>query len=178
MLVVQGKKCTFYILFILKKIRKYLQLEIRIIFYDYYVKPLIEYCSSVWGVCSKENQSKIIKTKKKAARLILEATPLTTSNHMFQELKWLPFDEIVKFKQVSLVYKAITGSAPQYIQTLFTNIKDHSKYSLRSLTNNKLFVPRTHQKLFLYSGVIICNALPGNIKKHLLNSNNCILKKH
>ena len=51
---------------------------------------------------------------------------------MFQELKWLPFDEIVKFKQVSLVYKAVTDSAPQFIQTLFTNIKDHSKYSLRS----------------------------------------------
>ena len=38
----------------------------------------------------------------KAARLILEAPPLTPSKHMFQQLKWLPFDEIVKFKQVSL----------------------------------------------------------------------------
>ena len=70
---------------------------------------------------------------------------------MFQELKWLPFDEIVKFKQVSLVYKAVTGDAPQYIQTLFTYIKDHSKYSLKSSTNNKLFVPRTpSQIIFLY----------------------------
>ena len=84
---------------------------------------------------------------------------------MFQELKWLPFDEIVKFKQVSVVYKAVTGSAPQYIQTLFTNIKDHSKYSLRSSTNNKLFVPRTHHKSFSYTGVIIWNALPENMKK-------------
>ena len=84
---------------------------------------------------------------------------------MFQELKLLPFDEIVQFKQVSLVYKAVTGSVPQYIQTLFTNIKNHSKYSLRSSTNNKLFVPRTHHKSFSYTGVIIRNALPENIKK-------------
>ena len=165
MQVAQVKKCTSYRLFIIKKIRKYLPLEIRIKFYDYYVKPLIEYCSSVWGVCSRENQSKIIKIQKKAARIILEAPPLTPSKHMFQELKWLPFDEIVKFKQVSLVYKAVTGSAPQYIQTLFTNIKDHSKYSLRSSTNNKLFVPRTHHKSFSYTGVIIRNALPENVKK-------------
>ena len=54
---------------------------------------------------------------------------------MFQELKWLPFYEIVTFKQVSLAHEAVTDSAPQYIQTLLTNIKDHSKYPLRSSTN-------------------------------------------
>ena len=116
------------------------------------------------GLC-KKNQSKIIKIQKKAARLILEAPPLTPRKHMFQELKWLPFDEILKFKQVSLVYKAVTGSAPLYIQTLLTNIKDHPKYSLRYSTNNKLFVPRTHHISFSYTGVIIWNALPENITK-------------
>ena len=67
----------------------------RIKFHDYYVKPLIEYCSSVWGVCSKENQTKIIQIQKKAARIILETFPLTPSKQMFQELKWLHFEEIV-----------------------------------------------------------------------------------
>ena len=107
---------------------------------------------------------KIIKIQKKAARLILEAPPLTPSKQMFQQLKWLPFNEIVKFKQVSLVYKAVNGNAPQYIQTMFTNIKDNSNYSLRSSANKKLFVPRTHHKSFSYTGVIIWNALPENIK--------------
>ena len=60
---------------------------------------------------------------------------------MFQQLKWLPFDEIVKFKQVRLVYKAVNGNAPQYIQTMFNNIKDYSNYLLGSLANKKLFVP-------------------------------------
>ena len=72
--------------------------------------------------------------------------------------------EIVKFKQVSLVYKAVNGNAPQYIQTMFTNIKDHSNYSLRSSANKKIFVPRTHHKSLSYTGVIIWNALPENIK--------------
>ena len=67
---------------------------------------------------------------------------------MFQQLKWLPFDEKVKFNQVSLVYKAVNGNAPQYIQPMFTNIKDYSSYSLRSSANKKLFVPRTHHKSF------------------------------
>ena len=59
---------------------------------------------------------------------------------MFQQLKWLPSDEIVKFKQVSFVYKAVNGNAPPYIQTMFTNTKDYSNYSLRSSADNKLFV--------------------------------------
>ena len=88
----------------------------------------------------------------------------TPSEQMFQQLKWLQFDEIVKFKQVSLVYKAVNGNAPQYIQTMFINIKEYSNYSLRYSANKKLFVHRTHQKSFSYTGVMIWNALPENIK--------------
>ena len=153
MQVAQVKKCTSYRLFLFIKIRKYLPLETKIKYYAYYVKPLIEYCSSARGICSKENQTKIIKIQKKAARLILEAPPLTPSKQMFQQLKLLPSNEIVKFKQVSLVYKAVNGNAPQYIQTMFTYIKDHSNYSLRSSAYKKIFVPRTHHKSLSYTGM-------------------------
>ena len=91
--------------------------------------------------------------------MIIGRTP-----NIVQQLKLLPFNEIVKFKQVSLVYKAVNGNAPQYIQTMFTNIKDNSNYSLRSSANKKLFVARTHHKSLSYTGVIMWNALPENIK--------------
>ena len=107
MQVAQVKKYTSYRLFHFRKIRKYLPLETRIKYYDYYVKPLIEYRTSVWGICSKENQTKIIKIQKKAARLLLEAPPLTSRKKMFQQPKWLPFNEIVKFKQVILSIKQL-----------------------------------------------------------------------
>ena len=114
----------------------------------------------------KKNQIYIIKIQKKAARLILEAPPLTPSKHMFQQLKWLPFDEIVKFKQVNLVYrpKAFNDNAPQYIQTMFTNIKDYSNYSLRSSANKKIFVHRTHHTSLSHTGIIIWKALAENIQ--------------
>ena len=83
---------------------------------------------------------------------------------MFQQLKWLPLDEIVKIKQVSLFYIAVNSNAPEYIQTMFTDIKDHSYYSLRSSANKKNFVPRTHHNYLSYTGVIMQNALPENIK--------------
>ena len=85
---------------------------------------------------------------------------------MFQQLKWLPFDEIVKFKQVSLVYrpKAVNDNAPQYIQTMFTNIKDYSNYSLRSSANKTIFVHRTHHTSLSHTGIIIWKALAENIQ--------------
>ena len=61
MQVAQVKKCTAYRLFLFRKIRKYLPVETKIKYHDYYVKPLIEYCSSIWGICSKDDQTKIIK---------------------------------------------------------------------------------------------------------------------
>ena len=166
--------CTSYCLFLFRKIKKYLPLETRITYYDYYVKPLIEYCSSAWGICSKENQTKIIKIQKKTARLILEAPPLTPSKQMFQQLKLLPFNEVVKFKQVM-----VNSNAPQYIQTMFTNNKEHSNYSLRSLAQKKLFVPRTHHKSLSYTGVIIWNDYQKtyNLQKNLPNSRTYTLKK-
>ena len=98
---------------------------------------------------------------------------------MFQQLKWLPFNEIVKFKQVSLVYKAGNGNAPQFIQTMFTNIIDNSNYPLGSSANKKIFVPRTHHKSISYTGVIIWNALPENIKssKTFTKFKNLCIKK-
>ena len=65
------------------------------------------------------------------------------------------------------------------IQTMFTNIKDNSNYSLRSSANKKLFVPRTHHKSLSYTGVIIWNALPENIKssKTFTKFKNLYIKK-
>ena len=53
---------------------------------------------------------------------------------------------------------------PNVYRLFFTNIKDHSNYSLRSSANKKIFVPRTLHKSLAYTGVIVWNALPENIK--------------
>ena len=47
---------------------------------------------------------------------------------------------------------------------MFTYIKDHSNYSLRFSANNKIVAPSSHHKSLSYTGVIIWNALPENIK--------------
>ena len=68
----QVKKVRQTIIFKIYKISKYLPTPIRILYYNYYIKPHLQYCCSVWGNCSKSDIDTLIKLQKQAARLILE----------------------------------------------------------------------------------------------------------
>ena len=146
---------------LLRRIRKYLPFETRILFCNFYIKLIIEYCCIVWGTGCGENENVITKLQKKAARLILDADPLSPSKEMFKKLNWLPFKELVRYKQACLIYKSTTDQTPSYIQDLFTNVSDWVSYSLRSSTQNKLYTPRAHSKSL---GVSIWNSIPNDIR--------------
>ena len=90
------KKIVIYKLFLLKRIRHFLPKNTRILFYNFYIKPYLKYCCSIWGNCSKENINIIVKLQKRAARLILDADFFTPSANLVKELKWIPFSDIVK----------------------------------------------------------------------------------
>ena len=61
------KQCVSFKLSLLRRIRKYLPFETRIFFYNFYIKPVIEYCCIVWGTGCRENENVITKLQKKAA---------------------------------------------------------------------------------------------------------------
>ena len=65
---------------------------------------------------------------------------------MFKKVNWLPFKELVKYKQACLIYKSKTDQAPSYIQNLCTKFVSHSK----SLS---------------YLGVGIWNSIPNDIRQ-------------
>ena len=158
------KQCVSFKLSLLRRLRIYLPFETRILFYNYYIKPIIEYCCIVWGTGCRENENVITKLQKKAARLILDADPLSPSKEMFKKLNWLPFKELVKYKQACLIYKSTTDQTPSYIQDLFTNVADCVNYSLRSSAQNKLYLLRAHSKSLSYLGVGIWNSIPNDIR--------------
>ena len=58
-------------LWLLSKIRSYLTSKHRLLFYNAYVKPHIEYCSAVWCNTSNSNINKINKLQRRACKLIL-----------------------------------------------------------------------------------------------------------
>ena len=104
---------------ILRKNRKYLATPIRILYYNYYIKPHLEYCCSVWGNCSKSDIDTLIKLQKQAARLILEADRYAPSAPLFSKLQWQTFDQITRERQAFMVFKATNNRTPSHITNMF-----------------------------------------------------------
>jgi hypothetical protein len=56
-------------IYLLSKIKKYLNHESRQLIYSGYILPLIDYCCVVWGNCSNEGLNRILKLQKKNSKI-------------------------------------------------------------------------------------------------------------
>ena len=146
------KQTIAFKLSILRKIRRYLPTTTRMLYYNYYIKPHLEYCCTIWGQCSKADTYSIVKLQKQAARLILDADMYSSSIPLFKQLQWQTFDKIVEEKQASMVLKALNNLTPAYITNLFKPACTYTNHSLRSKTSNKLHVPAAHHKSLRFIG--------------------------
>lgn len=150
---------------LLNKIKIFLPTHIRQLFYNAYILPYIDYCSSVWGNLSKNNSDRIDKLQKRAARIILDCDMSVPSEFMFSSLKWLSFINRVKYQKCILMYKIISNQTPDYLK-LPNEATNH--YNLRSQSNQNLFVPRPktnfYKNSFHFSAVNAWNELPSHLK--------------
>ena len=104
-------------IYLLSKIKKYLNLESRQLFYSGYILSLIDYCCVVWGNCSNEGLECILKlSKKKAARLILDQDPIAPSEPLFKQLGWMSIEQRIKYHKYLLVSKCLKNEAPVYLK--------------------------------------------------------------
>ena len=111
------KKLTQYIA-VLKKIRRHLPLDQRIVYYNTMIKQTMMYGSSLWVSTSVDNLNKVFRLQKRAARVILNADTRANSVDLFRELNWLTFLLEAKINQCALVYKRLNGVCPDYMLEL------------------------------------------------------------
>jgi hypothetical protein len=84
------------------------------------VMSRIDYCNGLLAGARKADLDKLQRIMNAAARivcLIPKATPIT---NVLRELHWLKIPERVIFKLALLVFKALTGTAPEYIKSLIS----------------------------------------------------------
>ena len=111
--------------------------------------------------------SRLQRIQNVAAR-ILTGTP--KSDHItpvLSSLHWLPIDQRIKFKIITLVHKALHGLGPGYIRELLTAYHPHR--TLRSGDKNLLVVPFTRsnmvqQRAFSLVGPRLWNDLPLSLR--------------
>ena len=101
----------------------------------------------------------MIKLQKQAARLILDADRHAPSAPLFTQLNWQTFEDITHYRKALMVFKALNNQSLTYLTHLFQPACTNTHHSLRSKTNNKLYIPKAHLKGLRYNGPKVWNSL-------------------
>ena len=113
---------------VLRKIRVFLPLSQRLLYYNAIIRPVLSYVSVIWSSGDKELLNRVLKLQKRAARVILYADRQSSSVVLFSKLHWIPFYEQCNIDKCSIMYKRIHGSLPSYLDDhLVINHKRHSR---------------------------------------------------
>ena len=155
---------------VLRKIRRFIRTEQRILYYNAIIKQVMLYGSAIWSNCSADNLTGL-KLQKRAARVILGADTRSNSVNLFNKIKsgWLPFYDKAKVNKCSLVLKRLQGNCPSYMYDLLKcNADLHTRSGRYSALN--LVCPRYNReseggRTFSVSATRLWNSLPINLKK-------------
>jgi hypothetical protein len=154
---------------LLRKIRSYLPLKQRLLYYNSIILPIITYAMVIWSSCNTECLYRVLRLQKRAARVILSTKIDAPSVNLFNKLNWIPFYELNKINCCSLVFKRLQGTLPDYInEHLTVNSQIHSRNTRHSKFN--LVCPKYNRikeggKTFLVRACQIWNQLPLELKR-------------
>ena len=79
------------------------------------------YCSTVWSGTSQQNICRLQLLQNFAARIL---TGKKRYNHISEPIKnlgWLPINEMLQLRDVTMIYKCLNGLAPNYLQYIETS---------------------------------------------------------
>ena len=94
------------------RIKSYLSLELRSVFYSACIQPQFNYCNIVWGNSSNYNVSKITKLQRRACKVILE-NQYENLESALRTLNILSFNQNVFLNKAKTMYKVANGLVPQ-----------------------------------------------------------------
>ena len=96
----------------MKRAKGYLNLHCRKFLFNALMKPIFEYCCSVWGNAPNDQLLRLLRVQKRCGRLILDARLLENCAQKFQKLKWLPIDGIIRIKKLCMMFKIVNKECP------------------------------------------------------------------
>ena len=148
---------------LLCKIKQYLPIETRKLYYNAYILPVMDYCLTVLGSASKYQLDRILAAK-------------TVGKDNFRYASWCPYHATFSAGSMfmkdlniteQLFYKSTHELSPFYICDLF---KFHSSQicNVRSVSNNNMLIKRHNSNIFekslQYVGPRLWNSLPVTIR--------------
>ena len=145
---------------LLKRARKYLNLSLSNLIYNALIKPIFEYCCSVWGNTKIDNLQRLLIIQKCCARVILNAST-ERSVGLFKRLGWIPISDIIEQRKLCIMHNIIHGKCPDYFNHYIRYVQYGHHYTTRASTDMDLSTPffstMTGKRSFLASGSRLWN---------------------
>ena len=156
-------------IYLLKNVLYYLSDEMKQMFYNAYILPIMDYCCQIWGKGNTSYINKIYSQQKRIAKIILRKPKRSSSSGLLKDLGWLTFTDRCKYQTAVLVYKIRNNMMPSYMAELIDFSYD-KPYTLRSVTNHDLAMhclPKTNylKYSFTYFSMNVWNQIPVLIRE-------------
>ena len=132
-------------IYLLNRIKNFIDIETRKLFYFAYIQPYLDYCSSVWGHTYQSNISRISSLQKRALKRI-NCNVFDPHQNLYLSFNIIPFTDKVKFQDCILIHKIIHGEAPNYLSSLL-NLNLSQYFSHQS----RLIIPFPNMDIFKMS---------------------------
>ena len=173
---------SFYQLYRLRRIRKFLTPQSTQTLVHASVTSNLDYCNSLFYGMPQYLLDKLQRIQNAAARVVMLVPKFEHITPVMVELHWLPVKYRIMYKILLLVFKCLSGEAPTYLQEM---IKWHvPRRTLRSSSALLLKVSRCRYKTlgtryFRYPGPTLWNDLPLKIRSAKdINCFKSLMKTH
>jgi hypothetical protein len=127
------------------------------------------YCSTVWSNTSATNIKKLRAVQNFACRILTNTGRYDHVTPALREIRCLPLEEHLKYRETLITYKCMNGLAPPYLSKLF--IKRNEIHDLNTRNNKALHIPQhktvSGQRTFYYRAVKLWNDLDEDLKSYL-----------
>ena len=122
-------------LFMLSKLKHFLNEDSRKMFFNAHVRSHLDYASTVWDGCSDNHMKKLNSLHRRAAKIILP-NPLLSTDEKLKQLGILPLSKHLVYNKAVFMYKIWQQKVPEYISQLF-----HRSPSQYGKTNSMYIIP-------------------------------------
>jgi hypothetical protein len=178
------KTCFFHIRS-LSKIRNYITRQSANTVAVSLILSRLDYCNSLLAGLPQLQVKRLQAVQNAAARVVTGSRRSEHITPILRDLHWLPVDERIRHKVLSITFRAVKDSKPAYMADLVSWY--HPSRSLRSADSSLLAVPgprdvktkRFGQRAFRYFASVAWNELPRGIRETTsISSFRSLLKTH
>ena len=98
------------------------------------VQSHFDYCSVVWGNCTKTLSDKLQRLQNRAARVLTHSSCDVDADQLFKELGWDNLETLRQKLKAEMVCKSLNGLTPNYLSLKFIQGSDvNTSHNLRDL---------------------------------------------